>query len=294
MGLKAHYPSSYTCTTGFLFSFFAEMATGYENKASVKIDYYKADETSASDLESMCKDAVSAIAADEECKKCKLDDCTAVVAAVLRLGAVEKFLLHISRVQIFNHDVHSGFAHNLELLGLLKKLKYFYVLPQSAFLHSLSAASTAVGVQVPELAAQAESALAASVQAKVKVVCQKETMQTYLDNEKVLEKAEPHAVYPTSEYRSCDGQVLATEDASLIEGVMSTTISTTIRIVSGVLSPENLTLRDVYAPKGRCIAVVDDHVESLYGDRIDGYFAKHSIPLTKLVCSGMEAGKSMA
>jgi 3-dehydroquinate synthase len=32
----------------------------------------------------------------------------------------------------------------------------------------------------------------------------------------------------------------------------------------------------------------------LYGDRIDGYFAKHNIPLTKLVCSGMEAGKNMA
>merc|ERR1712054_293839 len=163
--------------------------------------------------------------------------------------------------------------------------------PQSAFLHSLSAASTAVGVDVPALAAQAECALAASVQAKVKVVCQKETMQTYLDNEKFLEKAEPHAVYPTSEYRSCDGQVLATEDASLIEGVMSTTISTTIRILSGVLSPENLTLRDVYAPKGRCIAggVIADlagFATALY-DRNTPY-----VMLCTSIVSGIDAGPS--
>merc|ERR1719172_84439 len=117
----------------------------------------------------MCKDALSAIAADENCQKCK-----EVVVAILRLPAVEKFFLHISRVQIFDHDVHSDFAHNLELLGLLKKLKYFYVLPQSAFLHSLSAASIAVGIDVPALATQAESALAASVVSKVKVVCKKE------------------------------------------------------------------------------------------------------------------------
>merc|ERR1719440_1559981 len=125
----------------------------------------------------MCKDAVSAIAADDDCKKCKGDDCAAVVGAVLRLPAVEKFLLHISRVQIFDHEVHSDFAHNLELLGLLKKLKYWYVLPQSAFLHSLSAASSALGVDSPSLAAQAESALKDCIQTKVKAVCQKESLQ---------------------------------------------------------------------------------------------------------------------
>jgi len=52
-------------------------------------------------------------------------------------------------------------------------------------------------------------------------------------------------------------------------------------------------LRNVYAPKGRCIAVVDEQVESLFGARIDTYFKAHNIPLYKLVCSGMEAGKSM-
>jgi len=264
--------------------------SGYGGKPSVKINYYKADDTTATDLERMCRDALTAIVADDACRSGNWD---AALAAILRLSAVEKFLLHISRVQIFNSDVHRDFAHNLVLLGLLKKLKYWYVLPQSAFLHSLSGASAALGMEAPALAAQAEAALASCVLAKVKVVCKQEGLQCYLDNEEYLEKAEPHAVYPTSEYRACDGQVLATEDASLIEAVMSTTITTTIRILTGVLNPENTTLRDVYAPKGRCVAVVDAHVEELYGDRINAYFAKHNIPLTKLVCSGMEAGKSM-
>jgi len=113
----------------------------------------------------------------------------------------------------------------------------------------------------------------------VRVVCREEGLKCYIDNEQELEKVEPHAVYPTSPFRSCDGQVLASEDSSLIEGVMSTTITTTIKIVTGVLDPENATLRQVYGPLGRCVAVVDKHVESLYGDRINAYFATHNIPL---------------
>merc|ERR1712190_670625 len=187
-----------------------------------------------------------------------------------------------------------SFARNLELLSLLKQLKYWFVQPQAVFLQCFSDMAMALGVEVPALAEQAEAAMQSSLgKTRVSALCREKGMQTYLDLECELEKAEPHAVFPTSEFRACDGQVLATEDASLIEGVMSTTITTTIKILSGVLAPENVTLRNVYAPKGRCIAVVDEQVESLFGARIDAYFKAHNIPLYKLVCSGMEAGKSM-
>jgi 3-dehydroquinate synthase len=128
---------------------------------------------------------------------------------------------------------------------------------------------------------------------RVSVLCREKAMHRYLDLERELEVAEPHAVFPTSTYRACDGQVLATEDASLIEGVMSTTITTTIRILTGVLDTKNVTLRNVYAPLGRCMAVVDVHVDKLYGERINAYFAAHNIALNKLVVSGMEAGKGI-
>lgn len=268
------------------------------------VEFYKATDTTAKEVEGLCRDAAVAIAALTPAQKRartsteavdKAENWPAVLAAVLRLPAVEKFLLHISRVHIFGSDLHRGFAHNLPLLGQLKKLKYWYVLPQSTFLQSINGMVDSLGQDAPGLAAHVEAAFASPVgRAHVRVVCRKEGLKTYLDNEKELEKAEPHAVYPTSTLRSCDGQVLATEDGSLIEGVMSTTITTTIKVLTGVLDPENHTLRDMYAPLGRCVAVVDQHVESLYGERIEAYFAKHSIPLTKLAVSGMEAGKSMA
>lgn len=267
------------------------------------VDFYKATETTAKDLEGLCRDAAVAIAALTPTQKRartsteaagKAENWPAALAAVLRLPAVEKLLLHISRVHIFTTDLHRGFAHNLVLLGQLKKLKYWYVLPQSTFLHCINGMVDTLGQEAPELAAHVDAAFASpGGQAHVRVVCRKEGLKSYLDNEQELEKAEPHAVYPTSTFRSCDGQVLATEDGSLIEGVMSTTITTTIKILTGVLDPENSTLREMYAPLGRCVAVVDQHVEALYGERIEAYFAKHSIPLTKLVVSGMEAGKSM-
>merc|ERR1719464_2683639 len=267
-----------------------QQATKPKAQGSLEINYYRASQTTAEDLEGMCRSAATAVAADAACQA---GDWAAALVAMLRLAPVEKLLLHVSRVQIFNHDLHRNFSHNLVLLGLLKKLKYWYVLPQSTFLQCFHSVASTLGVEAPALAAQAEAALASCVQLKVSVVCHEENMMCYLDNEQELEKAEPHAVCPTSEFRACDGQVLATEDASLIEGVMSTTITTTIKILTGVLDAGNLTLRNVYAPKGRCIAVVDEQVESLFGARIDTYFKTHNIPLYKLVCSGMEAGKSM-
>ena len=73
----------------------------------------------------------------------------------------------------------------------------------------------------------------------------------YEENAEYLEKADPHAVYPTSIYRVCEGYVLAKPDASLIESTMSLTLTTTIKIVSGVLNPESTVLRDIYYPLGR-------------------------------------------
>ena len=37
--------------------------------------------------------------------------------------------------------------------------------------------------------------------------------KNYIDNDVALEKIDPHAVYPTSIYRNCDGFTLATPDS---------------------------------------------------------------------------------
>jgi len=63
--------------------------------------------------------------------------------------------------------------------------------------------------------------------------------QTYLDNDVALEKIDPHSVYPTSIYRHCDGCTMAAPDSQTIEAVMSTNITTTIKITRGILEPSN-------------------------------------------------------
>ena len=115
----------------------------------------------------------------------------------------------------------------------------------------------------------------------------------YMKNAAYLEDADAHAVYPTSIYRQCDALTLATQDASTIEAVMSTTITTTIKIARKVLDPSNHLLFDVYKPLGRCVAVVDDKVDEHYGAEIDNYFASHNIEFTKLVFSGNEVDKGI-
>jgi len=262
-----------------------------EGQAAREITYYKMDATTAASLQRLCRDALAAMA-DESTRHDK--DWAAALAALLRIPAVEELLLHIARVRIFSEELHRSFAHNLELLSLVKKLKYWFVLPQAVLLQCFRGVADALGIKAPALAEHAEAAIVSPLgQKRVSALCREKGFQCYLELERELERAEPHAVYPTSTYRACDGQVLATEDASLIEGVMSTTITTTIRILTGVLDAKNSTLRDVYAPLGRCMAVVDAHVDKLYGERINAYFAAHNIALNKLVVSGMEAGKGM-
>jgi len=262
-----------------------------EGTGAREITFYKMDATTADGLERLCRAALASMA-DASTRHGM--DWASTLAALLRSPAVEELLLHIARVRIFGEELHRGFAQNLELLSLLKKLKYWFVLPQAVFLQCFSDMAAALGVEVSDLAEHAEAAMVSSQGKKrVSVLCREQDLQCYLNLERELEVAEPHAVFPTSTYRACDGQVLATEDASLIEAVMSTTITTTIRILTGVLDTKNLTLRNVYAPLGRCMTVVDAHVDKLYGERINGYFAAHNIPLNKLVVSGMEAGKGV-
>merc|ERR1719163_860051 len=117
--------------------------------------------------------------------------------------------------------------------------------------------------------------------------------KTYLDNDVALEKIDPHSVYPTSIYRHCDGCTMASPDSQTIEAVMSTNITTTIKITRGILDPSNSILAEVYKPLGRCVAVVDDKVEKLFGDALNNYFSSNDIPLVMLVHSGNEIDKDI-
>ncbi|WP_036798727.1 sedoheptulose 7-phosphate cyclase [Pleurocapsa sp. PCC 7319] len=103
----------------------------------------------------------------------------------------------------------------------------------------------------------------------------------------------PHAVYPTSNYRESRGFVESTADDQVIEAVMRSSTFTSIRVIDNSLDPEKLVLRDMYIVHGRCICIVDKNVERYYGEQIEHYFDYHGIRLEKLVYRAMEVDKGI-
>jgi len=207
-------------------------------------------------------------------------------------------LIYLSRLPVFSKDFAGAFKHNLDLLATTKKLKYFtnLSLGQNAIL--LKHLAQYSGFPISGVQQQIDVLFEDRAFSSLKV---KDYMNTnpfkrssrYLANDVALERIDPHSVYPTSIYRHCNGCSLATTDSRTIEAVMSTDITTTIKITRGILEPSTRILADVYKPLGRCIAIVDDKVETLYGDVLQDYFDANDIPLTKFIHEGNEINKDI-
>lgn len=74
---------------------------------------------------------------------------------------------------------------------------------------------------------------------------------------------------------------------------MSTTLTTTIKIVNGVLETANRILADVYQPLGRCVALIDDKVAVHYSKKLEGYFEHFGVELVQLIHGGNEIDKDI-
>merc|ERR1712156_229667 len=85
---------------------------------------------------------------------------------------------------------------------------------------------------------------------------------------KDMERVNPHLVYPTSIYQTAGGNCFSSSDSSKIEAFLTTQKTSSIRIESNLLSTSSITLRDLYKPLTRCVAVVDKTVFGLWGDKI--------------------------
>ena len=103
----------------------------------------------------------------------------------------------------------------------------------------------------------------------------------------------PHAVYPTSNYRESRGYVESTADDQNIEAVMRSSTFTSIKVIDNSLDPEQLILRDTYISHGRCVCLVDQNVERYFGEQLEHYFDVHQIKLEKLVYRAMEVDKGI-
>jgi len=262
---------------------------------TLEINYYELDDVDAPKILAAVQDAISAagpIVQETSSPEERL-------LKVLSEPSVVAMLTSISRLPVFSYEMGSAFKENLDLLLALKQIKYFWSVPQSQLVILLEQLARQVaGPKAAEAFGEFAQALAQtpSHMEMIKHLRDElpaEVRTTYMQNAEYLETSDAHAVYPTSIYRQCDALTLATEDASTIEAVMSTTLTTTIKIARKVLEPSNRLLADVYTPLGRCVAVVDDKVEALYGKDLDAYFAHHGIEYKKLVFSGNEVDKDI-
>ena len=120
-----------------------------------------------------------------------------------------------------------------------------------------------------------------------------ETVSYYSNLREQLVSENPHAIYPTSGYRESDGSVVSTSDNLTSEAVMSFSTFATIRTVDDSLNCNNNVLRDIYKPLGRCVCLIDENVETIYGQEISTYFQHHKISLEKLVYRAMEIDKGI-
>ncbi len=108
-----------------------------------------------------------------------------------------------------------------------------------------------------------------------------------------LVEENPHAIYPTSNYRESRGYVESTADDQTIEAVVRSSTFTSVRVVDNSLNPEELMLRDAYISHGRCVCLVDQNVEGYFGEQLEHYFDYHEIKLEKLVYRAMEVDKGI-
>jgi 3-dehydroquinate synthase len=254
------------------------------------IAYYDLDTPDFPKMNQSLKDAFASVASAVDS-----EDTLAAVRSIFMDSKMSALLISVSRLAVFSPEVAEEFKHDLGLLKAVKTLKYFYASPISSVVFSLSSLGAAYSeANWLGFAMKVASSEIAKVTLRQLGRSTPGLAILYKENAEFLECADPHAVYPTSMYRVCDGRVNANQNASVIEGVMSTTITTTIKIQTGVLDTANRTLCEVYKPIGKCVAVIDKFVEENWGDKIAAYFEHHGIELIKLVYRSMEADKDIS
>jgi len=228
------------------------------------------------------------------------------VKQVFEDSAVASLLISLSRLPVFDKAFSEALKNDLVTLAVCKKLKFYTNLPvgQTVYLlDQLLQRFEADGDMPPSenwrhALHQLTHHAPQLSKTRFKEYLESETTTLinkalYEENRKALEDIDPHAVYPTSIYRHCDGLTLATPDSQTIEAVMSTTLTTTIKITRSALDTENRILADVYQPLGRVVALVDDKVGPLYGEKLNAYFAHFGVECTQLVYSGNEIDKDI-
>ncbi|MEM9460386.1 MAG: sedoheptulose 7-phosphate cyclase [Myxococcota bacterium] len=97
--------------------------------------------------------------------------------------------------------------------------------------------------------------------------------------------------YRTSDWYTNHGEVAAGVDGRSFSIKATFTCESEVRVISGVFDPANGYLAEYYRAYGRCVAVIDETVEELYGEQIREYFRVHDLPYVAKPLRAWESDK---
>ena len=268
------------------------------NKKVDSIEYYGLDTINKKKVQNLIQEAATNLSAE------RIGYHTSSAKFVMQTfdtKSLVELLIYLSRLPVFDKEFSKSMNNNLELLSTSKKLKYYNNLTIAQNLQLIQQLMRCQGKQSINYDDSYSNLInhdkqLASTRFKDYLHQNAANMLNgclYHDNAVKLEKVDPHAIYPTSIYRHCDGLTLASEDSTTIEAVMSTTITTSIKITNNVLGFENKHLINVYLPLGRCVAIIDDKVFDYYGEKLQAYFDHYGVELIKLIHGGDEVDKDI-
>ena len=208
---------------------------------------------------------------------------------------IKDLLVYVSKYDPFTNEAHETYANNIDLLSALKHLKYFYNLPVSQVLDGFTVFYVCKPVIAAWLMSLRNSVSNDEFLSKKKTyeLFEELSITDYDSHVEEMEKVDPHCVYPTNIYRRGAGHVVYSKDYTTFESTMTLTLTSTTKIRRNVLEVSEPTLSSIYKPLGRCLAIVDDKVDSIYGLDIKNYFDAHDVKLTKMVYSGNEVDKNI-
>ncbi|MBO1349863.1 MAG: sedoheptulose 7-phosphate cyclase [Hormoscilla sp. GUM202] len=99
-------------------------------------------------------------------------------------------------------------------------------------------------------------------------------------------------IYRTSEWYTGSGQIFPGKDGREFEVSATYSLTAKVKLVDGVFEPSNPTLAEIYNSRGRCVAVIDETVNELYGAVVRRYFDTNEIPLEMQAIRAWEADKT--
>ncbi len=98
--------------------------------------------------------------------------------------------------------------------------------------------------------------------------------------------------YRTSEWYTGAGEITHSDRELSFEVTATYQLKSEVKVVKGIFEIANSILADIYRSRGRCVAIVDQTVDQLYGESIRNYFNAHEIPLELLSCRAWELDKN--